>query len=131
MPVWSRSFLLIGGVNLMLAAQLSAYGFHGVAKHITPERMKSWEWASQFHFYHSIGLLILALLLRLAPGSVLLKISGCLMMVGLVLFCGTIYAQILGAPEALGNVAPMGGTSFMLAWLLAGIGGWRIRNPLP
>ncbi|MCB1596615.1 MAG: DUF423 domain-containing protein, partial [Gammaproteobacteria bacterium] len=49
------------------------------------------------------------------------------MMLGLVLFSGSIYAEILGAPPAVGEVAPMGGTSFMLAWLLTGIAGFRIR----
>jgi uncharacterized membrane protein YgdD (TMEM256/DUF423 family) len=35
---------------------------------------------------------------------------------------------VLGAPAAIGEVAPLGGSSFMLAWLLTGIAGFRIRE---
>ena len=127
MTIWSRSFLTIAGVNLALAAQLSAYGFHGLAARVTPAVMRSWEWATQFHFYHSIGLLAIAVLLRYAPASVLLKVAGVLMIAGMVFFSGSIYARSLGAPEIIGNVAPLGGGSFMLAWLLVAIAGWRLR----
>ena len=127
MPTWSRSLLLFAGVNLALAAMLSAYGFHGLSQHVTPEKMRSWEWAVQMHFYNCLGLIAIAFLLRLAPSSWLLKGAGALIVAGVVLFCGSIYAQLLGAPPAISNVAPMGGTSFMLAWLLTGIAGWRLR----
>ena len=48
--------------------------------------------------------------------------------VGLVLFSGSIYAEILGAPSAIGEVAPVGGSALMLGWLLTGVGAWRLRE---
>jgi uncharacterized membrane protein YgdD (TMEM256/DUF423 family) len=50
------------------------------------------------------------------------------MVLGMILFCGSIYAEVLGAPEAIGEVAPLGGSSFMLAWLLTAIAAWRARS---
>ena len=94
---------------------------------IPPAELASWDWANQLQFVHSLGLILIGLLLREAPGSRLLLGASLLMMAGLVLFSGSIYAEVLGAPEAVGRVAPVGGSSFMLGWLLTGIAGLRMR----
>jgi uncharacterized membrane protein YgdD (TMEM256/DUF423 family) len=127
MPVLSRVFFLVAGVSLALAAMLSAYGFHGLPGKVPVEKIASWEWATQMQFYNSLGLILLGLLLRQQPGSVLMRIAGGLMMLGLLVFCGGIYLEVLGAPAVIGDAAPIGGSSFMLGWLLTGIAGWRLR----
>jgi len=124
-PRTSRVLFLVGGVSLMTAAALSAYGFHGLPGRVAPAALASWDWANQLHFIHSLGLILIGLLLTLAPGSRLLSGAALLMSAGLVLFSGGIYAEVLGAPEIVGRVVPFGGTCFMVAWLLTGIGGLR------
>ena len=114
MPKFSRSLFLIAGISLMLAAMLSAYGFPGLPGKEPEAKLASWAWANQFQFFHSMGLILIGLLLDKAPDSWLLRIAAGLMMLGLVLFSGSIYAEILGAPQAIGEVAPMGGTSFRI-----------------
>ena len=128
MPALSRALFLIAGISLMLAAILSAYGFHGLPGKVPEAKLASWAWATQFQFFHSLGLIVIGLFLAHAPGSLLLRAAAALMLVGLVLFSGSIYMETLGAPEAIGDVAPLGGSSFMLAWLLTGIAGFRIRH---
>lgn len=128
MPRFSRSLFLVAGISLMLAAMLSAYGFHGLPGKVPEAKLASWAWANQFQFFHSMGLILIGLLLDKSPGSWLLRIAAGLMVAGLVLFSGSIYAEILGAPKEIGEVAPMGGTAFMLAWLLTGIAGFRIKT---
>lgn len=126
MPRLSRSLFLIAGISLMLAAMLSAYGFHGLPGKVPDAKLASWGWATQFQMFHSIGLIIIGFMLAKAPASKLLRLAAALMMAGLVLFPGSIYATTLGAPEMLVEVAPLGGSSFMTAWLLTGIAGWRL-----
>jgi uncharacterized membrane protein YgdD (TMEM256/DUF423 family) len=128
MPKFSSSLFLLAGISLMLAAMLSAYGFHGLPGKVPEAKLASWAWANQFQFF---GLILIGLLLDKAPGSWLLRIAAGFMVVGLVLFSGSVYAEILGAPQAIGDVAPMGGSSFMLAWLLTGIAGFRIKSGAP
>ncbi|CAG0940912.1 hypothetical protein GPROT2_01146 [Gammaproteobacteria bacterium] len=126
MPRLSRTLFLIAGVSLMLAAMLSAYGFHGLPGKVPEAKLASWGWATQFQIHHSIGLIIIGFMLAKAPASKLLRLAAALMMTGLVLFPGSIYATTFGAPEMLVEVAPLGGSSFMAAWLLTGIAGWRL-----
>lgn len=128
MPRAARIFLIIGAVCLMFAAQLSAYGFHGLEGKVPVAKIGSWEWAVQMQVYHALGLILTGLLLRQLPDSRLLRGSGSLMVLGIILFSGSIYAEVLGAPAAVGEVAPIGGTSFMLAWLLTAIAAWRAKT---
>jgi uncharacterized membrane protein YgdD (TMEM256/DUF423 family) len=125
MPSLSRALFLVAGISLMVAAMLSAYGFHGLPGKVPEAKLASWAWATQFQFYHSLGLIVIGLLLVHSPRSILLRAAAALFLAGLVLFSGSIYAEVLGAPPAIGEVAPIGGSSFMLAWLLTGIAGFR------
>jgi uncharacterized membrane protein YgdD (TMEM256/DUF423 family) len=119
--------MIIGAICLMFAAQLSAYGFHGLEGKVPAAKIRSWEWAVQMQVYHALGLILIGLLLRQFRDSWLLRGSGGLMVLGMILFSGSIYAEVLGAPTAVGNVAPLGGASFMVAWLLTAIAVWRAR----
>lgn len=127
MPIIARVFIVIAGLSLMAGTQLSAYGFHGLEGQVPPADLRAWEWAVQIQFYHSLGLLLVALLLLQIPRSILLRLAGGLMVIGTILFSGSIYARTLGAPEVIGSVAPLGGGSCMLAWLLTAIAGFRAR----
>lgn len=127
MPTFSRVFILIAGLSLMAATQLSAYGFHGLEGQVPAADLRAWEWAVQIQFYHSLGLILVAVLLQQVPRSILLRLAGGLMVIGTVLFSGSIYARTLGAPAVIGSVAPLGGGSCMLAWLLTAIAGFRMR----
>ena len=113
-----KIFLIIGALSLMTAATLSAYGFHGLTD---AAAQASWAWATQMQVYHSLGLILITLLnLRLGP-SILLVWSRWIFIFGMLVFCGSIYAEKLGAPAAVGEIAPIGGTSFMLGWALVAL----------
>jgi uncharacterized membrane protein YgdD (TMEM256/DUF423 family) len=55
----------------------------------------------------------------------LLRWSVRLLLLGLLLFCGSIYALTAGLPKWFGMVAPLGGTSLMAAWLCFTLAAWR------
>ena len=123
----SRVLLIIGGLSLLSATQLSALGFHALRNVLTVAQQESWHWASEMQFYHSLGLILLALLAAPLGNSRLVTMAGGLMIVGLLLFSGSIYLNLLGwAP--VGQFAPFGGGSFMLAWLLVAITAFRARS---
>lgn len=124
----SKAFLVIGGLSLLVATQLSAIGFHAPNDVLTPEKRESWHWATEMQFYHSLGLVLLALLAPRLGNSRLVTLAGSLMLLGLLLFSGSIYLGSLGVP-AVGQLAPLGGGSFMLAWLLVAVAAIRTRRP--
>lgn len=124
LPRLSKVLLVVGGLSLMAATQLSAFGFHGLPKMATPQQVESWHWATELQFHQSLGLVLLALLAPRLGNPKLLTAAAAIMILGLVLFCGTIYVNTLGLAP-VGQFAPFGGGSFMLAWLLVAIAAFR------
>jgi uncharacterized membrane protein YgdD (TMEM256/DUF423 family) len=73
--------------------------------------------AVQYHFWHALALLGVALASTHLPDSLWLRSAGWLLVAGLILFCGSLYALAFGAPRQTGLVTPLGGLCFILAWL--------------
>ncbi len=115
---------------LLTAVILGALGSHALADILTPEKQASWGLAVQYQMIHSLGMILIAVLYQQYVQP-LLRWAGGLMLVGIILFSGSIYATALGAPAGLGLIAPYGGSSFMLGWLLVAIAILRIRFSQP
>lgn len=97
---------------------LGAFGTHVLKPLLTPQRFESFDIAVTYQFYHSIGLLFIGILQRDASWAGALRRVVALLLVGMTLFCGSIYALTAGGPRELGMVAPLGGASLILAWAL-------------
>jgi uncharacterized membrane protein YgdD (TMEM256/DUF423 family) len=116
-PPIAKALLACASLTLLLATALGAYASHGLEGVLTPRALASLETAIEYQFYHGLGLLAVALLADRYPHSGWLKLSGALFVVGIVLFCGSLYATTLGGIAALGPVTPVGGIAFMGAWV--------------
>ena len=73
--------------------------------------------AVQYHFWHALALLGVALASTHLPDSLWLRSAGWLFVAGLLLFCGSLYALAFGAPRQTGLITPLGGLCLILAWL--------------
>ena len=51
-----------------------------------------------------------------------------LFLIGIVLFCGTLYIKALTGWALVTKFAPTGGMSFMAAWLMVAIAGYKENN---
>jgi uncharacterized membrane protein YgdD (TMEM256/DUF423 family) len=121
MTILNKTFLIIGALFLMTATMLGAYGFHGLADSLTEADRLSWRWAVQLQVYHSLALILITLLSLQVGAAKLLDIARGLFVFGIIIFSGSVYAEKLGAPAAIGEMAPIGGASFMLAWALVAL----------
>ena len=124
----NRTFIIIGALSLTAAAMLGAFGVHGLADSITPAKQQSWGWAVQMQSYHSLGLILVACLGSLLGQPALLKVAGWIFVAGIFLFSGSIYLDVLGVSESIGQIAPTGGTSFMVGWALVALAALK-RSP--
>ncbi len=119
-----HAIMVIAGSLIAVATMLGAFGTHALKPVLTPARFDSFETAVNYQFFHSLGLLAIGLLLR-ERDSALLNWSARLILIGLTLFCGSIYALTFGAAKFFGMVAPFGGTSLMAAWICFALALWR------
>ncbi|WP_130802797.1 DUF423 domain-containing protein [Acinetobacter ihumii] len=110
-------WIAISAINLALAVMLGAFGAHGLKAFATPEQLVWWATATQYFFYHALGLFALGILSKVSP-QFPIKASFILIQIGILLFCGSLYIMALGLPRGLGAITPMGGVFMILGWLV-------------
>jgi uncharacterized membrane protein YgdD (TMEM256/DUF423 family) len=119
MPTNAKFLIVIGALAGAAGVALGAFGAHALKARLAPEALALWQTAVQYHFWHALGLIAIGIIIAVAlPGSTALKWAGWLMVAGLVLFSGSLYALALGAPRGLGAITPLGGTAWIAAWIL-------------
>lgn len=121
----AKLFLSLGSASMMLGVLLGAFGAHGLKKLISPELLEVYQTGVQYHFYHALGLLAVGLIAVHLPESALLRWSGWLMLIGIIVFSGSLYLLAISGIRWLGAITPLGGTAFIIAWLLLLIALWR------
>jgi uncharacterized membrane protein YgdD (TMEM256/DUF423 family) len=123
MSVQTKALLTAAGVSLLIATIAGAVGSHALP-HTGEQALRSFETAVQFQFFHGLGVIAVALVGVVGRAGRLRAVAAWLMLVGTVLFCGSIYARALGAEPDIVAVAPYGGVSFMIAWLAFAVSPW-------
>jgi uncharacterized membrane protein YgdD (TMEM256/DUF423 family) len=110
-------WLGISAINLALAVILGAFGAHGLKAHASPEQISWWSTATDYFFYHALGLLVLSVIAKVTP-QLPIKLSFILIQTGIVFFCGSLYIMALGLPRILGAITPIGGALMIAGWLI-------------
>jgi len=110
-----RGIALISALSGLLAVILAAVGSHILAQD-GAEAQKLWATALRMHMFHTVALLGIAALIQ-PDSSRLLPWSGILMMLGVLLFSGSLYLRAGGFVSVPGPVTPLGGLLLMAAWL--------------
>jgi uncharacterized membrane protein YgdD (TMEM256/DUF423 family) len=119
----SSRTLAIAGLLLALATACGAFGAHALKTHLAPDRLQLWETAVRYHFFQALGLLGVGLALR-SVDAAMLRNAAALIVVGIVLFSGSLYALSLGGPRVLGALTPLGGLAWIAGWLLFAYALW-------
>ena len=123
-----KLILLFASISSGLAVILGAFGAHALKKHLSPSLLSAYETGVQYQFIHSLALLALGiLLLKLEYSSRAFTLAGWGWMIGIMLFCGSLYALALGGPRWLGPITPLGGLFFIGAWGSFTVAVWQLR----
>lgn len=112
------NFLFCGAVGGFLSVGFSAFGAHALSGRLPERAMEVFQTAADYQFYHSLALVLVALLISAYPQSARLRWSGNLFVVGLLLFSGSLYLLSLTGIRWLGIITPFGGVSLMAGWLM-------------
>ncbi len=113
-----KLFTALGSINALMAVMLGAFGAHALKSRLSPEMMEIFQTGVQYHFYHALGLLVVGIIAYHLPDSGWLKWSGWLMLAGIIIFSGSLYILSTTGIKWLGAITPIGGTAFIVAWIL-------------
>jgi uncharacterized membrane protein YgdD (TMEM256/DUF423 family) len=119
MPAIAKLFIFLGAVAGAAGVALGAFGAHALKARLSADMLAVWQTAVQYHFWHALGLVAIGIVIAVAlPGSTALRWAGWLMVAGLVLFSGSLYALAFTGARWLGAVTPFGGIAWIVAWVL-------------
>lgn len=124
----ARLFIVLGSINAALAVIFGAFGAHALKARISPEMLNVYHTGAQYHFYHALGMLLVGVLATQLQNQAVLRLSGFLMLAGIVLFSGSLYLLAITGVTWLGAVTPLGGVAFIAAWIVLALAAFRAKT---
>lgn len=132
-----KTYLLLAAISGFIAVALGAFGAHGLRQRLSADMLAVYQTGVQYHFYHTLALLAVALLLMVMPqsslpslslpSSSLVKWSGNLFAIGIVIFSGSLYVLAISGVRWLGAITPIGGVAFLAGWICLALAAWNWR----
>jgi uncharacterized membrane protein YgdD (TMEM256/DUF423 family) len=108
--------LVIAAISLLVAVGLGAFGAHAWAELLESRGLTdTWDTASKYHFYHSLGLLWV-FTRHEKTGHKPVLIVFWLLLAGMCIFSGSLYVLCLSNIRWLGAITPLGGLSLIAGW---------------
>jgi uncharacterized membrane protein YgdD (TMEM256/DUF423 family) len=103
---------------------VGALAAHALKNSLRPDRYGVLQTAVLYQFVNALGLLVIGALAT-RPAHRALPVAADLLLAGVLLFCGSLYLLLCGAPRWLGVLTPIGGASLIAGWCLAAAALWR------
>jgi len=114
----NRVWFSIGAGGAFLAVAAGAFGAHALRGRIPLESIIAFETAVRYQMYHALAILgICGSANFLRPRS--RRLSMVSLLLGVVLFSGSLYAISLAGWRDVGFLTPIGGGFLLLGWLFA------------
>lgn len=120
------SVLTIGALLGLLGVAAGAFGAHGLRSRVDAHALDVWQTGAHYQQLHAA--VLVAIGLWGAPRSRALRAAVWLLGIGVLVFSGTLYAIVLGAPKVLGAVTPAGGLALMAGWCALALHGMSSRR---
>ena len=138
-PSLTNSWSTIGAVLVCIAIGMGAWAAHGLEKAIASKYagitkevagqtvpavtkyVGDFKTAADYQMSQGLGLVLLGLLISLRPSRVL-RAAGVCLLLGTLLFSGSLYVLVLTGITKLGAITPIGGLLLMIGWVLIAVG---------
>ena len=120
-----RPALVLVALFALLAVMAGAFGAHGLRGVIDERGLEVFQTAVTYQIYHSLALILVAILPVAGLSRRLLGIAAGFLVAGILLFSGSLYLLVLTGLRWMGPVTPVGGIGFMVGWILVLMAGFR------
>ena len=121
-----KFWFAVGSLMAGLGVAAGAFGAHGLKQRLPTDLLLVFETAVRYQIYHAFGLIAVAFAIDRWPGGNF-HWAGWLLLLGIVLFSGSLYALCLTGIRMLGAITPFGGLCFLAGWALLAWGAWKNR----
>lgn len=125
-----RTFFRLGALSAGIAVAAGAFGAHALRARLAPDLLQVFETAARYQMYHALGLFAVAWALG-RTGAAGTRNAGWLLVLGTVLFSGSLYLLALTGVRWLGAVTPLGGVAWIAGWTVLALTFRPATSPRP
>lgn len=122
----SRVFFILAACSAFIAVAAGAFGAHGLKNYLNAEMLAVFEIAVRYQMYHALALLGVSWA-SIQWQSKLINIGGGLLVVGTLLFSGSLYVLSMTSTKWLGAITPIGGALLLAGWWCLAMGAFKSR----
>ena len=124
----SRILLFIGGLFALLSVALGAMGAHMLKKHLSESMLEIFKTGASYQLTQALGMILIGVLLQLNPKNRMFSSAGILLMIGILIFSGSLYVYSLTGVVEWAKITPIGGLFFLVAWTVFLTGVARLKK---
>ncbi len=107
-----------GALLFALAVLIGAFGAHALKERLDTYATGIYERAVFYHFIHALGLIGIGIAITAhAAAAGAAQLAGWLLLAGIIVFSGSLYALALSGIRVLGAITPLGGLAFVAGWI--------------
>ena len=112
---------LLGALSVIIGA----FGAHALKASLElSQKLETFETAVKYQFYHTLALLLIGLILYRIDHR-WISYAGIFMIIGILIFSGSLYILCLTNSPRWGMVTPIGGAILIAGWLSLFWGIWK------
>lgn len=104
-----------------------AFGAHALRDRLAPDLLAIYQTGVLYHLVHGLAALLAGVLAGHVSSNRRATAPGWLFLAGTVIFSGSLYLLALTGARWLGAVTPIGGTMWIVAWVLMARAAWTHR----
>lgn len=120
-----EDIIVVACILGMLGVGIGAFGAHALKEILMANnRLDTFELAVRYHFYHLLSLMTIGATFQLGNVT-FLKWSANLLLLGILLFSGSLYVLAIFNQTAVAIVTPFGGLFLIAGWALAAYGFYK------
>ena len=120
-----RGLAVAAALLLLVGVAAGAFGAHALRTRVAGDLLAIFQTGVQYHLVHALGALAVAILWLQRPQATALGTCGWLLVLGIVLFSGSLYALALSGIRGFGAITPLGGLAWLVGWALLAWTAWH------
>lgn len=118
-------WIAVAALNGLIAVAAGAYASHGLQLDSGAQAAGWMETGSRYQMWHALALLAVGFMRRDLAIQPWLRAASWAFLLGILLFCFSLYLMALTGFQGLAWVTPIGGLAFLIGWAALALHGVR------
>lgn len=119
-----KGLLVVGALLGFIGVALGAFGAHALKDKMAPHLLNILEIGVRYQLFHALLIVVLSGLASVFNPQWMAG-AGWLIVLGVVLFSGSLYLLALTGIKQWGAVTPVGGVTLLAGWICIVVGAWK------